>query len=123
MCGISRSRQNRVRPRLGERVATLVEKGSQLDGLFAFGADLERQSPATGDRILDDMLIEIYHTTSVMIDETRMIAAEEGCLCKFDLEHLKNETKEGNFDPGRISSKIKEQLLKKMDEVFDAIKI
>ena len=72
---------------------------------------------------LDGMLIEIYHTTPVMIDETKMIAAEEGCLCKFDLEHLKNETKEGNFDPARISSNIKEQLLKKMDEVFDAIKI
>jgi glucose-6-phosphate isomerase len=72
---------------------------------------------------LDDMLIEIYHTTPVMIDETRMIAAEEGCLCKFDLEHLKNETKEGNFDPARISLKIKQELLKRMDEVLDAIKI
>ena len=72
---------------------------------------------------LDNMLIEIYHTTPVMIDETRMIAAEEGCLCKFDLEHLKNETKEGNFEPARISLKIKEELLKKMDEVLVAIKI
>jgi glucose-6-phosphate isomerase len=72
---------------------------------------------------LDDLLIEIYHTTPVMIDETRMIAAEEGCLCKFDLEHLKNDDKEGNFDPARISLKIKEKLLKKMDEVLDAIKI
>ena len=72
---------------------------------------------------LDNMLIEIYHTTPVMIDETRMIAAEEGCLCKFDLEHLKNETKEGNFEPARISLKIKEELLKKIDEVLVAIKI
>lgn len=72
---------------------------------------------------LDDLLIEIYHTTPVMIDETRMIAAEEGCLCKFDLEHLKNETKEGNFDPARISLKIKEKLLERMDEVLNAIKI
>lgn len=72
---------------------------------------------------LDNLLIEIYHTTPVMIDETRMIAAEEGCLCKFDLEHIKNEDKEGNFDPARVSSKIKEKLLKRMDEVFDVIKI
>ena len=72
---------------------------------------------------LDDLLIEIYHTVPVMIDETRMIAAEEGCLCKFDLEHLKNEAKEGTFDPARISSKIKEKLLKRMDEVLYAIKI
>ena len=71
---------------------------------------------------LDNMLIEIYHTVPVMIDEMKMIGAEEGCLCQFDLEHLKNETKEGNFDPARISSNIKEKLLVKMDEVFNAMK-
>jgi hypothetical protein len=72
---------------------------------------------------LDNMLIEIYHTTPVMIDEMRMIAAEEGCLCQFDLELLKNESKEGNFDPARISPKIKEKLLERMNEVFNSIKI
>jgi uncharacterized protein YkuJ len=72
---------------------------------------------------LDNMLIEIYHTVPVMIDEMKMIGAEEGCLCQFDLEHMKNETKEGNFDPTRISSNIKEKLLGRIDEVFDAIKI
>ncbi|HEV2193542.1 MAG TPA: hypothetical protein VGR54_08005 [Nitrosopumilaceae archaeon] len=71
---------------------------------------------------LDNMLIEIYHTVPVMIDEMKMIGAEEGCLCQFDLEHLKNETKEGNFDPARISSNIKKKLLVKMDEVFNAMK-
>ncbi|MBI3622480.1 hypothetical protein HY212_00170 [Candidatus Pacearchaeota archaeon] len=71
---------------------------------------------------LDNMLIEIYHTVPVMIDEMKMIAAEEGCLCQFDLEHLKNETKEGNFDPARISPIIKEKLSEKMDEVFNAMK-
>ena len=70
---------------------------------------------------LDNMLIEIYHASSVMIDEMRMIAAEEGCLCHFDLEHIKQETKEGNFDATKISAKIKESLLKRMDEVFVAI--
>jgi len=71
---------------------------------------------------LDNMLIEIYHTVPVMIDEMKMIGAEEGCLCQFDLEHLKNETKEGNFDPARIPSNIKENLLEKMDQVFDSMK-
>ena len=70
---------------------------------------------------LDNMLIEVYHTTSVMIDETRMIAAEEGCLCNFDLEYIKNQTKEGNFDPIRIPAKVKEGLLNRMDQVIDAI--
>jgi len=70
---------------------------------------------------LDNMLIEIYHTSPVMIDEMRMIAAEEGCLCHFDLEHVKKGTKEGNFDSTKISSKVKDSLLKRMDEVLSAI--
>ncbi|MBI3842842.1 MAG: hypothetical protein HY295_06860, partial [Thaumarchaeota archaeon] len=71
---------------------------------------------------LDDMIIEIYHTSPVMIDEIRMIAAEEGCLCHFDLEHVKNQTKGGNFDPKRIPLRIKNNLLKRMDDVLKAIK-
>lgn len=70
---------------------------------------------------LDNMLIEIYHTSSVMIDEMRMIAAEEGCLCHFNLEHVKKEAKEGNFDPTKITSKVKEKLIKRMDEVLAAM--
>jgi len=70
---------------------------------------------------LDNMLIEIYHTSPVMIDEMRMIAAEEGCLCHFDLEHVKKGTKEGNFDSTKISSKVKDSLLKRMDEVLSAM--
>jgi hypothetical protein len=70
---------------------------------------------------LDNMLIEIYHTSSVMIDEMRMIAAEEGCLCHFDLEYVKKEAKEGNFDPTKITSKVKEKLIKRMDEVLAAM--
>ena len=70
---------------------------------------------------LDNMLVEIYHTSPVMIDEMRMIAAEEGCLCHFDLEHVKKDTKEGNFDSTKIISKTKESLLKRMDEVLCAM--
>ena len=70
---------------------------------------------------LDKMLIEVYHTSPVMIDEMRMIAAEEGCLCHFDLEHVKKDTKEGNFDSTKIISKTKESLLKRMDEVLSSM--
>jgi hypothetical protein len=70
---------------------------------------------------LDNLLIEIYHTSPLMIDEMRMIAAEEGCLCHFDLEYVKKDSKEGNFDPAKISSKVKVNLLKRMDEVLTAM--
>jgi hypothetical protein len=70
---------------------------------------------------LDNMLIEIYHASPVMIDEMRMIAAEEGCLCHFDLEYVKNQVKEGNFDTAKIPTKTKESLLQRMDDVFHAL--
>ncbi|MGI0088045.1 MAG: hypothetical protein ACREBI_08830 [Nitrosotalea sp.] len=72
---------------------------------------------------LDSMLIEVYHTTPVMIDEMKMIAAEEGCMCIFNLEHLKNNSREGNLDPARISVATKDNLLKRMDEIEKALKI
>jgi len=71
---------------------------------------------------LDNMLIEIYHTTPVMIDEMRMIAAEEGCLCVFNLEHLKKDAREGNFNMTRMSTKIKDKLLSRMDEIIQILK-
>ena len=72
---------------------------------------------------LDNMLIEIYHTTPVMIDEMKMIGAEEGCLCIFNLEHLKNNSREGNLDPVRIPPSVKDNLLKRMDEIKHATEI
>ena len=70
---------------------------------------------------LDNMLIEIYHTNSVMIDEMRMIAAEEGCLCNFNLEYIKNNSSEGNFNPKRMSTKVKNDLLKRMDDLIKVL--
>ena len=71
---------------------------------------------------LDGLLIETYSTSPTMIDETRMIAAEEGCLCVFNLEYAKKDTKEGNINPTRIPNDTKEKLLKRMDEVTSALK-
>ena len=40
---------------------------------------------------LDSYLIETYQTSSVLIDDNRLVAGEEGCLCTFDLEFIKNQ--------------------------------
>jgi hypothetical protein len=72
---------------------------------------------------LDNMLIEVYHTTPVMIDENRMIAAEEGCLCNFNLEYLKNNIRQGNINLSRISEQTKTHLLVLMDDVIKSLKI
>jgi hypothetical protein len=70
---------------------------------------------------LDNKLIEVYHTSSVMIDEIRMIAAEEGCLCNFNLEYVKNNSSEGSFNPIRIPAKVKEDLSKHMDDLVKVV--
>jgi len=71
---------------------------------------------------LDNMLIEVYHTTPVMIDENRMIAAEEGCLCNFNLEYLKNNIRQGNINLSRISEQTKTNLLVLMDDIAKILK-
>ena len=71
---------------------------------------------------LDNMLIEIYHTTPVLIDENKMIAAEEGCLCNFNLEYLKNNTRQGNINLTRISEQTKTNLLALLDSIIKILK-
>ncbi|MFB5605794.1 MAG: hypothetical protein ACE5R5_05540 [Nitrosarchaeum sp.] len=65
---------------------------------------------------LDNLLVETYQTSSVLIDDTRLITGEEGCLCTFDIEFIKNKTKEGLFDPRKMSEPIKENIVKRLNE-------
>ncbi|MGI0064776.1 MAG: hypothetical protein ACREAL_07905 [Nitrosopumilaceae archaeon] len=64
---------------------------------------------------LDNLLMEIYQTTSVLIDDSKLVTGEEGCLCSFDLEHFKNNVKEGMFDPKKIPVRVKEKLSERLD--------
>ncbi|MEX2193507.1 MAG: hypothetical protein WD717_09060 [Nitrosarchaeum sp.] len=65
---------------------------------------------------LDNLLVETYQTSPVLIDDTRLITGEEGCLCTFDIEFIRNKTKEGLFDPRKISEVVKENIVKRLDE-------
>ena len=65
---------------------------------------------------LDSMLVETYQTSPVLIDDTRLITGEEGCLCTFDIEFIRNKTKEGLFDPRKISESVKENIIKRLDD-------
>jgi hypothetical protein len=65
---------------------------------------------------LDDLLIETYQTSPVLIDDTRLITGEEGCLCTFDIEFIRNKTKEGLFDPRKISESVKENIVNRLEE-------
>jgi len=65
---------------------------------------------------LDSFLIETYQTTSILIDDNKLITGEEGCLCTIDLEFVKNKNREGLFDPRKISDSVKENILKRLNE-------
>lgn len=67
---------------------------------------------------LDSLLVETYQTTSVLIDENRLVTGEEGCLCTFDLDFVKKNSREAIFDPRRIPSKTKEEITESLDEVI-----
>ena len=71
---------------------------------------------------LDNLLMEIYQTTSVLIDDSKLVTGEEGCLCSFDLEHFKNNVKEGMFVPKNIPVRVKEKLSERLDEFIKIIK-
>lgn len=71
---------------------------------------------------LDSLLVETYQTSHVLIDDTRLVAGEEGFLCSLDLEFVKNKNREGLFDPRKISDSVKENIIKRIDEIENAIK-
>jgi len=72
---------------------------------------------------LDNLLIEIYQITSVLIDDSKLVTGEEGCLCSFDLEHFKKNVKEGIFDPKKIPVRVKEKLSERLDEFIKIMKV
>jgi hypothetical protein len=72
---------------------------------------------------LDNLLMEIYQTTSVLIDDSKLVTGEEGCLCSFDLEHFKKNVKEGMFDPKKIPVRVKEKLFERLDEFIKIMKV
>ena len=71
---------------------------------------------------LDTFLVETYQIVPVLIDDPRLVAGEEGCLCSFDLEFIKNGNKEGVFDPRKLSETTKENISKRLDELGTIIK-
>ena len=71
---------------------------------------------------LDSLLIETYQTSSVLIDDPRLVSGEEGCLGTLDIEFVKNNNREGLFDPRKMSNIAKENILKKLDNLQLVIK-
>ena len=65
---------------------------------------------------LDSLLVETYQITPTLIDDSKLVTGEEGCLCTLDLEFVKNNTREGLFDPRKMSESAKEGIVKRLEE-------
>lgn len=86
---------------------------------YDFKAKAERKKELFKE--LDNLLVETYQTTSVLLDESKLIGGEEGCLCTFDLDYIKKKTKETIFDPRRMSAETKEYVIKSLDGIISAL--
>ena len=89
------------------------------------GVDFQKMTERKTDLVkeLDNLLIETYQTSTVLIDDAKLVTGEEGCLCTFDLEFVKAGIKEGIFDPKKIPDPIKKKLENRISEVFNCMKI
>lgn len=72
---------------------------------------------------LDSLLLETYQTTPILIDDVRLIGGEEGCLCSFDLEYIKNKIREGNFDPKKVSPATKDKIIQRFDQILQIMSV
>ena len=70
---------------------------------------------------LDDLLLETFQTSSVLIDEQRLVNGEEGCLCNIDLEYIENNSKQGLFDLDLLDDESQEKIETRINQVFEAI--
>ena len=81
------------------------------------GVDFQKLSQKKSElfKELDSLLIETYQTVAVLIDDTKLVSGEEGALCLFDIEFVKNKNREGLFDPRKMSQSVKENILRRFD--------
>jgi hypothetical protein len=101
--------------KLRESLASDMDKKTDFD----FKAKDQRKKELF--KALDNLLVETYQTTSVLIDEGRLVTGEEGCVCTFDLDFLKNKSRHAIFEPKRITAQTKEEIIKSLDRIIQVL--
>ena len=102
---------------LREKVYSKIEKNEGVDF-----QELSEKKRILFDE-LDSLLVETYQTTPLLIDDTKLVNGEEGCLCLLDLEFVKNKNREGLFDPRKMSNSVKENIITRLDEIQKIIQL
>ena len=70
---------------------------------------------------MDDLLLETYQMEPVLIDETRLVTGEEGCVCNIDIEHIEDGQKSGSIDSKKISDNTKEKINSRVKNIKSKI--
>ena len=70
---------------------------------------------------LDDLLLEIFQTSQVLLDEQKLVNGEEGCLCNIDIEHFEDNSKHGLFDPELINNNSQQKIDNRINQILTAI--
>jgi len=68
---------------------------------------------------LDNLLIETFHTTPVIIDEQKLVNGEEGCLCNIDLEFVEHGTKQGLIDASILDDGDKKAISHEIKKILE----
>jgi hypothetical protein len=74
---------------------------------------------------LNDLLIELYQTSPVLIDYNRLMQGEEGVTTYFDIGMIKNKktkTREAYLDTGKINKGDADTIAGKLDSMAEALK-
>ncbi len=100
---------------LRDQIYKEIEESSGID----FQAMNKRKTELVKE--LDSLLMETYQTSSVLIDDAKLVTGEEGCLCSFDIEFVKSDIKEGLFDPRKIPEPVRKKIEGRLDEVLKYI--
>ena len=102
--------------KLREKIHNEIEQKCDVDfqKLYKKKAELFKE--------LDSYLMETYQTTTILIYDQKLVTGEEGCLCTFDLEFLKNKNREGMFDAKKIPEIVKQKIIGRLDEILELLK-
>ena len=72
---------------------------------------------------LDNLLLETFHTTPVIIDEQKLVNGEEGCLCNIDLEYVEDGAKQGLVDASIITDEDKNKIVIELTKILELISL
>ena len=104
-------RDDKIREKIMSEIETQTD--GELQKITQYKQDLLKN--------LDDLLLEIYQIEPVLIDETRLVSGEEGCVCNIDIEQVENNQKTGSFESNKISVAVKDKIRIKIGEILESL--